>query len=590
MIDERLTAVMVDDFINDPVLAVRCIFGKLLPPLTPFQEARIWAMWTRTYMIDSSGYGTGKSMCIALVSLLRAMLIPERTIGILNKTVAQAKLVFTDYVDKWAKRSRFLRTQIAPGPRGGLAITHGAEALEVRFKNGSMLRAMTANPNADFQNLKTQSWSDGCFDEWTSYAFGEAFDKWVIGRVRKPVPQGYDPLHPAYRQHIYFSGTPQDTDHPCFNRVEEYRRGMAERPRDFSVMSWNHKHIPDTPDYYSYTVALSASLLDMARRLAPDEQERELLGRWTTAGAEWYTLSAIRKCAANPAPILLEREPNNDWNYFFGVDVARGGLHIPLPDQKDTTGGDDAAIAVWRVPVNLQGPDQHVYQWRIHGIESRQMAAVIHRLNAVFNPTWIVMDMQGGGLEIRDILRDPEQYDGKDRFRVRPIATQDDPSAGRDAERKLVFFSRGDEHWNQAGVVTTLESDLNNRMHQDFRAAIVKGEVMFMEEWASMPSGIGPRELRNMLNAAGGMAKDEKVRAETTLALRQLCTVKREVTKQGMLKLDVHGQPNYGSRNKKDSAYAMAYGFMGCWLWRKFQDFTRQRSEEKDRGVAIWID
>jgi hypothetical protein len=592
MQNDKLSAMMVDDFIHDPILAVRCIFGKLLPPLTPYQQARLWAMWTKTYMIDSSGYGTGKSMCIAIIAMLRCILAPDRVVGVLNKTAEQARLLFKDYIDPWSKRSRFLRTQIAFGMRGGLAIVHGSESHEVKFKNGSICRAMTANPGGEFQNIKTQSWSDGMFDEWTAYAFGEAFDKWVIGRVRKPVPQGYDPHHPAYRQHFFFCGTPMDTDHPCFPRVEEYRRGMAEKPEDFAVMSWNHSHIPTDGVFNPYRVALQSSLLDMARRLSPDSQEREIMGRWTTVGSSWYTMGAIRKCAedSHAAPILLAQEPGDAWTYFIGVDVARGGLHLTLPEHRSMSGGDDAAFSVWRSNRNPGVPDQHVMSWRIHGIESRQMSAVLHRANIAFNPMFIVLDPGGGGIEIRDNLRSPEQDDGKERFQVQPIATMDDPGAGTSAARKLVLFSRADDRWGMVGVQTKWETDLNNRMHQDFQAAIIKGLVAFPSPWPEMPMGIGARELRTMLNLSVGMSLPDKARAEAWLALLQLANIRREVTRDGLLKLDREGQPTFGSKFKKDAAYALAYGFMGCWLWRRMQEMQNFHKPKDRKSVIIFSD
>ena len=73
----RITPTMVDDFLIDPVLGIYVLFGV---KLDVFQAVATRITWWVPNVLDSSGFGTGKSFRLFLVSNLRALLMPGQQI------------------------------------------------------------------------------------------------------------------------------------------------------------------------------------------------------------------------------------------------------------------------------------------------------------------------------------------------------------------------------------------------------------------------------------------------------------------------------------------------------------------------------
>jgi len=251
MPDDKLTAMMVDDCLHDPVLGAKVILG--IKEIPPHQELRLWSMWTKPMCIDSSGFGTGKSMSMAMICALRSVLMPERVSGILGANFNQGKLIH-NYFDQWIEKNPLYRNQILPQRNGEPWSTHLSDAWIVKYKNGSITRTIPPDFLRGAERVASESWTDGYFEEWTRYPNFAAFFKVILGRVRKPVDKDRFPEADSaiWTNHISFFGTASYKWNPVYAVVKEFldiKYGRMEpppgiNPTYYDYQSWNYQDYP----------------------------------------------------------------------------------------------------------------------------------------------------------------------------------------------------------------------------------------------------------------------------------------------------------------------------------------------------------
>src|SRR6185295_7460698 len=206
--DRRVTAMMVEDMLFNPMLACKVLLGVLLPP---HEELRILQMWTNYLTLDDSGFSTGKSFTYAVVAALRSILLSQRISGILSGTFRQGKLIFQNF-DRWHSMSKIFRGCVKTGKSGGPRLVHGAEVWEAHFRGGSSIRVLPPNFLQNSERLRSERWNDGYFDEWTTFGNFRAFNQTIIGRV---TAVNEYPDCPVRQNHIHLSSTPNFTHHPA---------------------------------------------------------------------------------------------------------------------------------------------------------------------------------------------------------------------------------------------------------------------------------------------------------------------------------------------------------------------------------------
>ncbi|MCW8129279.1 MAG: hypothetical protein KIS92_02755 [Planctomycetota bacterium] len=272
------------------------------------------------------------------------------------------------------------------------------------------------------------------------------------------------------------------------------------------------------------------------------------------------------------------------WHYFGGSDYARGGTGDP----RSRRSGDDFALATARA--QEAGPIQFVNVWRYTGIEANQAAAMIHRHDQAFQYSLLVMDPNGGGLEVRDDLRKPIQNDGASQFAVTPMITEWDEQLAGAGNPKLVLFKRGEPIMDRCGFIFPSESHLVNKLHDLFRRGLMNGEVQAPPPWAGWPRGGrgsgNVDQMRLWLNEQVGMQPHERAAAEIDLAFLQLISVGQKADKEGKPLLDKYNQFTFVSRRKKDAAYALIYCYFGIHLWRTLQSL--QEKEDPDAEFSAF--
>lgn len=281
-----LSAMAIDDFRHDPILATQCIFGFQLPP---HQQIRLWSMWTHNYCFDSSGFGTGKTFTIALCAALRAMLFEDTVAGLIGKTFEGSKRIYENF-DTWIDKAPLFRDQVKKNRIGDPMSVHGGEACVLTIKNGSVIRAIPPDFQKDAERVASESWTDGYFDEVNRYRNYAAFDRIILGRVRKPIKPPDNKRDPIFGNHMFFGGTAQYKWHPFYGRIQNAMEQISMGNPAYDVISFNYTHIPEKYDWLDNTDIAREAMMAVMRQ---DEIETEIMGRWVDDSVGFYNAKSI---------------------------------------------------------------------------------------------------------------------------------------------------------------------------------------------------------------------------------------------------------------------------------------------------------
>lgn len=313
--DTKLTAMMVDDFLHDPVLAAKVILGIHCPP---HMEVALWSMWTKKFVIDHSGFGTGKTLRIAIVALLRAMLMRNRTELFISRSFAQATHQMHQPIRDWTRTRPIVRSQMKLSSTGRAPGVYSNDTWETPFANGSIIRTVPPSFGSSGERVAGEDCTDGYFDEVTKYGDYIAFARQMLTRVRKPVDPAYGdathvrPLHddPIFGRHFFMAGTAKYTWHPMYSKVEAYREQVKGGSTQHDVITFESNDIVrffgTHPEYAEFTDL--KAIKDLEVSLPRAEAEQEVRGRWTKDSAGWYSHADVMAARRECVPILIGRE------------------------------------------------------------------------------------------------------------------------------------------------------------------------------------------------------------------------------------------------------------------------------------------
>jgi hypothetical protein len=602
-IDEKKNAdalgVMLDDFLHDPCLAAQCVLAEALPndpPFTPIHELRIFGLWIHEFYMGSDAPGTGKTFCAAIVSALRCVLMADRHIGILSNTFGQGKLFFEQYYDPWLKNCPVFAEQVECNRLGAhmYHVVRGDDGFIMYFRNNSTLKTLPPNFLNDAQRVKSESWTDFFGDEWTVWANLDKALSICEQRVRRPFGRWqayYNSENPIFGHHQALLGTAAYKWQGCYRVLKQYERKVYEdQDSRYCMMSFNYLDFT-LPRWRRKEYGINASGIENSmERMSPDEKARVVYAMWMNDSTGVYLFSEIKAC----------REPlqgDGSWNSFAGVDVAPGGLESLTRLGGTKTGpksGDDFAIHVWRWN-GIDRPEP-AYAERWCGISAPQQAARLHRLHQRFRFITIMCDPNSGGIELYRNVRFPNQVDMDEKlFDVTPLIVENDEQMAGQGDPVWSFFKRGEPkifgRGEQQGICPPYpgESMLVNQMHSVFKQAIQAKIPRLPPQWPGwedeMRYGINDASsMRTWLNEHPGFVGEDRSSAEIDLAIQQLIQVERENDTEGKPKLDKYNAYTFVSRSKKDSAYAMLYGYFALWL---FMERTKQEQESAGEQEVV---
>ena len=281
--------------------------------------------------------------------------------------------------------------------------------------------------------------------------------------------------------------------------------------------------------------------------------ESEINGLWQSDSLSYYSSKSVDDCRVSTRTLIGSTIQDGDV-FVFGFDSSSSGTA--------RGNNDDFALTVLKIRRDLTA--DHVLTVRRNGISSRQAAAIVHKYAKIFFPAFIVYDPGGGGLFVRDELRESKVIINDILTDVVPILEPNDIS-GAIGNNNLIPFKRGCWHLEQMWGKAPSDSVYVNRMHRIMKG-LIESEIKQIrlaskwDGWELKGAVTDVTAKREFLNRASSLTEQERVLAEMDLAVSQLILVdvmRDKESKEPII--DSFGMYKFGSKRKKDSAYSLAY-------------------------------
>lgn len=597
----RITETMICDFLINPVLGIRVLFGY---DLDAYQRVRAKTIWWTPRVMDSSGFSSLKTQVAWMIFNLRCLLFPGHVVGVYYPSFDASKRNYVPMFTKVAAQSEIYRAQVGRQRVIGVdgktdqeakALHKGPSCYVFDYKNGSQ----QAIPAPGFlQDAKTQAgtrFHDLVVDEWTKIlamksndGSGESgIEKQLVGRTTL---ESWNKNHPIYRNHHLFLATAEDTMHPAHRKYHAFMKEIRAGNPDYAHISFSMKDLSDLPCRGGATFRErfreDMTLKDMKQNKTRAGFLQEALGIWSKNGRGWYTPDTIQKCfqlgVMQKAEVYCSRAEDPEAEralYFFGVD----------PSKADTAKADDGAIVGLRaVPIAGIVPDirgyklSPCYAFKVRKADAGQWSGIIHRKHADFGLTGIMMDPGGGGVWIQPELRKTEQkHQGLSRI-VRPIATlEDEEGLMIMGDFILCMFRPKDTRIQQTwGHMPNLKMEnLIDLSHEELRESL--SQIAFPPYWRTLP-----REVTSTWSEekkwANILISDPKIGIGA-----QLQQIFVQTNEDGTTFYSKPANARiFNSRTRRDFAYAFLYSFIRFLVWLKGADQDLGLPNEDDAAMC----
>lgn len=299
----------------DPVLAAKVLLGY---DLDIFQRARLRAYWWTPFLIDSSGYSTGKTIVTWIYCVLRALLIPNQWIGVFYPTGETGRNTFWNYFDEC--QSPILKMQLGrltdnEDETGRLSkITRASACYKAYFLSGSRIYLPAPSFDRGSDSQSSTRYNVVHLEEWTHVDAAASarrkvsgIDKQIIGRATRP-DGCWNKRHPLWSNHVHFSAPAKPQSHPAWKRFKETAKeadgiphangrigGGDPRRRvvSFCYRDWSVHPIPGDTKSWREDKGFEDNAEELRRRLSLAEFLGEALGVWAVNGTGWYAHESI---------------------------------------------------------------------------------------------------------------------------------------------------------------------------------------------------------------------------------------------------------------------------------------------------------
>jgi len=621
----KITPTMVDDFLIDPVMGIYWIFGV---KLDVFQAYATRITWWVPNVLDSSGFGTGKSFRIFLLANLRSLIIPGQQCVAYYQTFQATKEIFwANYKNFGSNRAPIFAAQLGrmdlEGEDDGKDNLRGNACYMQHFKNGSCIFGPAPNWLQGAKGAAGRTFNWGVVDEWTKVETmtpkgtkltGEGgnliggIDQQIIGRMRG---QCFNQEHMLWGNHIIFTATAEATQHPAYQRVRQFQKEIDAGNPNYAMVTSCFKdfsNIATESDIRVEDGKLQSRIGKPFRDVVPNWNaikmlkgrsrahfQREGLGLWARDTKGFYTEDALARCveagiAAGTEVECTRNAALGEVRYFNGDDPAAaqsrtaddGGMAVLRLRPKAGLGrvatsnaGDWLFEYVWAYRVRGQRAKPGEEESHFFAQRAGDWSGLIHRKHLHFNFTGIMMDSQGGGQLIwPELNKVMQRIDGAERA-VTPIATVDDSSVGN-AHLILMLFLRNycEPLWP---VLNPGVDSLYTAGHNAFREAVEHGEVLF------------PRPFNDRPAAETAAWPEEKRWALKNLdaGRRQLADVQVATKDNGDWDMTRNNAFKFTSTGKKDLAYAMLYAYVRALLWLKDAEMEFSMGGNEETGIFV---
>jgi hypothetical protein len=550
-------------------MAAHAIFGV---KLDEFQKVRLKQYVWIPRVLDSSGFSSFKTFTFWMAWNLRSILIEDNHSAVYYQNFNAGQQSFWQYYDKFRRSAPFFNAQIGRmnlemTSTEGRATNKGASCWKAFYRNGSQIYlpapGFLQNNSASQASLRFNNIG---IDEFTkAEATGsKGIDEQIMGRGTR---EAWNKHHPFWCNHQLFLATAEGTEHPAYERYQMFKRQVDAGNPEYALISFCFKDISDLPSQSGKTFkeALREDrvLSDMKQKQTKQRYLQEVLGCWSRSGKSWYSSDALDACVRRGReiglrPLLSRAEDTKDHDkvyYFLGADIAKG----------EGKKSDDGALVVLRAEPKGEAQEnvgdwdlRFVWAYRIRKADVGQWSGHIHWKDRAFKFTGICMDPGGGGIWIKDELAKEKQQFGDVQFTATPIITPDNNTVMR-SNPCLCMFGHGDDTILKKYEDIKGMDNLTDAAHCEMQEVISRAIVAFPPPFYEIP-----REEREDWS----QEKQDAANLLDTIR-KQLLGIYVLTDEAGKAIYTKHNARTFGSKGKKDFAYAAMMALVRFLVWLK---------------------
>lgn len=600
---------MIDDFLIDPVLGVRVIFGVRLDA---FQAAGLKICWWYPWFLDCSGLGTGKTFSRGWLPIaLRCLLMEDQVWCAYYQTFDAGKRIFWPYFRQFDRRSApIFCAQLGKvdveGEEEGKANTRGPACYTQWFKNESRILMPAPNWLQEAKSQAGDTFNGVYIDEWTKVETmtksGETvggIDKQILGRVRR---KSWNQYHRLWCNHRIFSATAEAPSHPGYKRYRVFRSRIEAGDANYGMFTSSFK---DFSNLKSTNGKAFKDVLPDWEMLSGNKEQwtrahflREALGIWARETKGWYSEEALNRCvelgfAQKLEPECVRNPAFADARYFLGVDSAPaqqdksddGALAVlrlrpkpGLPDAPTSNHGDWLFEFVWayRVRGNLKRIARDAEQGTLFARTLRHWAGLVHGKHLHFHLDGIMLDpgAGGGGSLLLPELENTRQLINGVETEVTPLATPENPIGNAHYIARMFLRREMGDLW----PILKGDDNLIHAAHAALQEKVDHGAILW-----PMPFNERPRE------------ETSKWEIERQWALKnldamrhQLMQIAVETNDDGTWRMTQNNALKFMvPQGKKDLAYAGLMAFIRALLWLKLGELEFAGAPDKAAGFYV---
>lgn len=300
--NKAITQTMIEDLIFDPVMACELLLGY---QLDEFQKVRLRWYWWIPYLMDSSGFSTGKTIVNWIADQLRAMLFSGRQVGVFFPVFGQGKRTYWTYFSKCKSpiwRAQMGRTTLDSERKRKGSTTEAPDCWYAFYRNGSTVLMPAPSFAQDADTQGSLRLHDLTVDEWTKVEeMGEGLDQQLMGRATEPV---FNQENPLWTNHIRLTAPARKRSHKGYKRFRKTMREVKRGNPNRHAISFCYKDTSRLPmpgrrgrtfrDVIVSNMVISQRRIDMD----PDHFMADVLGIWPVSGTEWFPGESIDACVA----------------------------------------------------------------------------------------------------------------------------------------------------------------------------------------------------------------------------------------------------------------------------------------------------
>jgi len=385
---------IVDFYRKYPVIAAQELLYIDLP--VP-QQVVLQDLWNNKFSILTASRGTGKTFILACFACLKAMLYPGTRVGLLAPSFRQAKLIFSEVQKMW-QASPILREATTSRP------TFQSDRCVLTFRSvGTTPHSLIeADPLGTGDKIRGARFHVLLVDEFAKVPT-DIFDAVIkpmaatsaspMERVKqvkrlkelKALGASEEDLEGQLSSNsIIMASSAFFKFNHMYKRIEEYDRFISAGKKGYSTRTITYKDMPDG--------FMNDDVIDEARETMPGSLFRmEYLGIWESDSDGVFKASLLEKCHLNPGD-SVQLKGEKDKTYVVACDPAK------------TT--DFFSIVIFE----LGEPNKVVNALQYSGMKFPKMADKLMEVCSLYNVSRLVMDSQGGGHAIKDLLCEEARY------------------------------------------------------------------------------------------------------------------------------------------------------------------------------------